>query len=178
MLKKNPRHPSPGYRPLRPVLLVLLSLFLLTASHAVAASPTPSEEKPMPGSERAADLQPNDDLPALQIHYLEIVTPDVEETCRVLEAAHGVTFGEPVAELGNARVARLRTGGSLGVRAPLRESEEPVVRPYVLVDDVRAAVEAVEAAGGQIAMAPTEIPGHGTFAIYLLGGIQHGLWER
>ena len=23
----------------------------------------------------------------------------------------------------------------------------------------------------------TEIPGHGTFAIYLQGGIDHGLWQ-
>ncbi|MFP3940125.1 MAG: hypothetical protein ACLF0P_07455 [Thermoanaerobaculia bacterium] len=40
-----------------------------------------------------------------------------------------------------------------------------------------AAVNAAEAAGGEVAVPPTEIPGHGTFAIYFLGGIQHGLWE-
>jgi len=27
-------------------------------------------------------------------------------------------------------------------------------------------------------MSPTQIPGHGTFAIYIQGGIQHGLWKR
>jgi hypothetical protein len=25
---------------------------------------------------------------------------------------------------------------------------------------------------------PKEIPGHGTFAIYIQGGIHHGLWQR
>ncbi len=30
-------------------------------------------------------------------------------------------------------------------------------------------------AGGVIAHPPTKIPGHGTFAIYIQGGINHGL---
>ena len=47
-----------------------------------------------------------------------------------------------------------------------------------LVDDLRAAVQAVEETGALVAMPPTEIPGQGTFAIYLLGGIEHGLWEN
>lgn len=59
----------------------------------------------------------------------------------------------------------------------MRETEKPVVRPYLLVEDIEAAVEAAQAAGGEIAMLPTEIPGQGTFAIYILGGIQHGLWQ-
>ncbi len=25
---------------------------------------------------------------------------------------------------------------------------------------------------------PMEIPGHGTFAIYIQGGIHHGFWQR
>jgi hypothetical protein len=33
-------------------------------------------------------------------------------------------------------------------------------------------------AGGELAHPPLEIPGHGTFAIYLQGGIDHGLWQR
>jgi predicted enzyme related to lactoylglutathione lyase len=114
---------------------------------------------------------------AMEVHYLEIVTPSVNETCDALEKAHGVRFGEPIAELGNARTARLKDGGRIGVRAPMRETEEPVVRPYVLVDDIEAALKAAETAGGQVAMRPTKIPGHGTFAIYVLGGNDHGLWQ-
>ena len=65
----------------------------------------------------------------------------------------------------------------MGVRAPLRETEEPVVRPYWLVKDIGAAVAAVVEAGGKVAVPPMEIPGHGTFAIYLQGGNDHGLWQ-
>lgn len=143
---------------LRVAFLILLSLGLVST-----AVPAHAEQ---PDSEAA-----------MQIHYLEIVTPQVTETCDALEQAHGVTFGEPVAELGGARTAELAGGGRIAVRGPLRETEEPVVRPYVLVDDVEAAVEAVRAAGAQIALPPTTIEGQGTFAIYILGGIEHGLWE-
>ena len=65
----------------------------------------------------------------------------------------------------------------VGVRAPLRPTEEPVVRPYRLVEDIEAAVAAAVAAGGKLALEPMEIPGHGTCAIYLLGGNDHGLWQ-
>ena len=113
----------------------------------------------------------------MQIHYLEIVTPDVEAVCATYERLHGVRFGLPQAGLGNARTAALATGGLLGVRAPMHETEEPVVRPYLLVDDVTAAAEAATAAGGEIAHPPMKLPGHGTFAIYIQGGIHHGLWQ-
>ncbi len=113
----------------------------------------------------------------LNVHYLEIVTPSVDETCEALARAHGVEFTEPVAELGNARTADLKDGGRIGVRAPMRETETPIVRPYVLVDDIQAAVKAAEAAGATIALPPMDIPGQGTFAIYILGGIEHGLWQ-
>lgn len=114
---------------------------------------------------------------AMQVQYLEIVTPEVDATCDALETLHGVTFSKPEAGLGNARTAALAGGGRIGVRAPMRATEEPVVRPYVLVDDIEAAVEAARAAGGEIAHPPLEIPGHGRFAIYVQGGIQHGLWQ-
>lgn len=114
----------------------------------------------------------------MKVEYLEIVTPDVEATCGALEKLHGVSFSEPVAALGNARTAPLVGGGRVGVRAPMHESEEPVVRPYLGVEDVEAAANAAEAAGTEIAHPPTELPGQGKFAIYLQGGNQHGLWEN
>ena len=113
----------------------------------------------------------------MNIHFLEIVTPEVDATCDALGKLQGVSFGEPIPELGHARTATLDSGGRIGVRAPMRETEEPVVRPYVLVEDIEAAVDAAKASGGEIAMPPTEIPGQGKFAIYILGGIQHGLWQ-
>jgi len=114
---------------------------------------------------------------AMLVQYLEIVTPDVDATCAGLERMHGVRFGESEAGLGNARTAALSNGGRIGVRAPMAEHEGPVVRPYALVDDIESAVKAAEAAGAEIALPSTEIPGHGTFAIYILGGVQHGLWQ-
>ena len=114
----------------------------------------------------------------MQIHYLEIVTKEVDAVCATYAARNGVRFGKPDAGLGNARTAALLGGGLVGVRAPMNEAEEPVVRPYWLVDDIKAAVASAVKAGGEVAHPPMEIPGHGTFAIYIQGGINHGLWQR
>lgn len=143
---------------------VLLALGLVVCSFAQASEPT--------------DETPEPQETAVVVQYLEIVTPDVEATVALLEKTHNVTFSAADDGLGGARTADLAGGGRIGVRGPLRPDEEPVVRPYLLVDDVDAAVDAAAEAGAEIAMAGTEIPGHGTFAIYVLGGIQHGLWER
>ena len=59
----------------------------------------------------------------MQIHYLEIVTKEVDAVCLAYAAANGVQFGGPDAALGNARTAPMRGGGLVGVRAPLRETE-------------------------------------------------------
>ena len=114
----------------------------------------------------------------MQIHYLEIVTKDVDAVCTTYAQLHGVMFGAGDAGLGGARTATLPGGGLLGVRAPMHDTEEPVVRPYLLVDDIEAAAKAAVEAGGEIAHPPMEIPGHGTFAIFIQGGIHHGLWQR
>jgi predicted enzyme related to lactoylglutathione lyase len=114
----------------------------------------------------------------MQIYYLEIVTKEVDAVCAAYAAANGVKFREPDVGLGNARTAPLPGGGMVGVRAPMRETEAPVVRPYWRVDDIEAAVAAAVKAGGVIAVPPTKIPGRGTFAIYLQGGIDHGFWQR
>ena len=113
----------------------------------------------------------------MQIHYLEIVTREVDAVCAGYAVANGLQFGKPDAGLGNARTAALPGGGLVGVRAPMSEAEEPVVRPYWLVDDIEAAVAAAVGAGGEVAHPPMEIPGHGTFAIYIQGGVHHGLWQ-
>lgn len=113
----------------------------------------------------------------MPIHYLEIVTRDVDGMCAVYAAANGLRFGETDAGLGGARTAALPGGGLVGVRAPLHESEQPVLRPYWLVDDIESAFASAVKAGGEVAHPPLEIPGHGTFAIYIAGGVHHGLWQ-
>jgi predicted enzyme related to lactoylglutathione lyase len=114
----------------------------------------------------------------VKTHYLEVVTTDVDAVCAAYGSALSISFGPPDPMLGGARTAPLDGGGRVGVRGPLRANEAPVVRPYWLVDDLRAALAAAVAAGGTVAVPPMEIPGHGTFAIYLQGGNDHGLWQR
>jgi predicted enzyme related to lactoylglutathione lyase len=129
------------------------------------------------GDSPAPEAQEPTNEAELLVQYLEVVTTDLDATCEALAKLHGVTFGPPAVGFGNARTAALGGGGRIGVREPMREDEEPLVRPYVLVDDIEAALRAAEAAGAEIAMTATEIPDHGRFAIYFLGGIQYGLWE-
>ncbi|MFK7849223.1 MAG: VOC family protein [Rhodothermales bacterium] len=114
----------------------------------------------------------------MQIFYLEIVTPDVDDVCATYAKLYGASFGEPIAVLGNARTADLADGGRIGVRAPMGDSEVPLVRPYLLVDDIEATVKKAVESGGEIAHPPFELPGQGTFAIFMQGGIQHGIWQR
>ena len=113
----------------------------------------------------------------MQIQYLEIVTPDVDAVCTAYEKLHGVSFSEPAAGLGNARTAAIVGGGLVGVRAPMHDAETPVVRPYLLVDDIDAAAALAVEAGAEIAHPPMELPGYGKFAIYIQGGVHHGLWQ-
>jgi len=46
------------------------------------------------------------------------------------------------------------------------------------VDDIESAVAAAADAGANVALPPMKIPGHGTCAIYIEGGVEHGLWQR
>ena len=113
----------------------------------------------------------------MKVHYLEIVASDVDAVCAAYEAAHGIKFDSADPLLGGARTAPLPDGGSIGVRGPLRDTEEPVVRPYWLVDDIEAALDAATKQGAFVAHPPLEIPGKGTFAIYIQGDVDHGLWQ-
>lgn len=113
----------------------------------------------------------------MKIQYLEIVTGDVDGVIAAYSAAFDVRFSEPDAALGGARTAPLSSGGLIGVRAPLRDDEAPVVRPYWLAPDIDAAHDAAVQGGGQVAVPPLEIPGHGKFSIYHQGGNDHGLWQ-
>ncbi len=147
-------------------LPILALVFGLTTSNADEKKSVDQATRKRPGKS------------VMQIHYLEIVTKDVDAVCASYAAVHGVKFSEPIAGFGNARTTALPGGGMLGVRAPMRETEEPVVRPYWLVDDIEGAFETAVKAGAEAAHPPLEVPGIGTFAIYIQGGINHGLWQR
>jgi len=116
-------------------------------------------------------------VPEHAVHYLEIVTPDVEAVCQLYGTAHGWRFEAMGAELGNAFVAPLPGGGLCGIRAPMHEQETPIVRTYLRVSAIETAVQKAAELGAEILLGPMEIPGHGTIAIYMNGGIQQGLWQ-
>ncbi|MDY7091822.1 MAG: hypothetical protein SX243_02510 [Acidobacteriota bacterium] len=114
----------------------------------------------------------------MRVHYLEIVCHDVAAQLEALERIHGLSFGPPVADLGQARVAEASDGSLIGVRAPLAEHEQPIIRTYLEVEDITRAVQDAEAAGAMIAYPPTQQGDTGTWAIYILGDVQVGLWQR
>ena len=116
-------------------------------------------------------------VPEFAVHYLEIVTPDVEAACHLYATVYGWSFTAMGPELGHAYLATVPGGGLCGIRAPMHEQEVPTVRPYVRVTDIETAVQNAAQLGAEIALGPMEIPGRGTIAIYFHGGVQQGLWQ-
>ena len=116
-------------------------------------------------------------VPEHTVHYLEIVTPDVEAMRRLYCGAYGWGFQATGPELGNAFVAELPDGSLCGIRAPMHEEEKPTVRPYLRVADLELAIEEASQLGAQIALDSMDIPGYGRIAIYIFGGIEQGIWE-
>jgi len=113
----------------------------------------------------------------MRVGYTEIVTPNVDRLCQLLEASRGLMFGEAISALGGARVAQVDDETRIGVRAPLAEHEVPIVRPYFEVPDIAAAAHEAEEAGALIAYPPTVQGDTGTWAIYILDDLQIGLWQ-
>lgn len=115
--------------------------------------------------------------PIMRVHYVEVVTPDVDAACRIYSEIHGVTFNDADSTLGGARTSKLPEGGMMGIRAPIHDAEKPVTRSYFLVNDIEAAVAAAEKTGAQIAVPPMKLGEHGTCAIFMHSGIEAGLWQ-
>lgn len=111
------------------------------------------------------------------IHYLEIVSNDVDALCGLYERVHGLTFGPPDADLGQARVATARDGSLVGIRKPLAAHEAPIIRIYVAVEDIQRAAKEAESQGAIVAYPPTRQGQRGSFAIVIQGDVQHGLWQ-
>jgi len=113
----------------------------------------------------------------MAVHYLEIVSNDVDTLAGLYERMHGLAFGPPDPELGQARVASQADGGLIGIRKPLAAHEQPIMRTYLAVDDIQQAVETAEEAGAKIAYPPTRQGAQGSFAIVIQGDVEHGLWQ-
>ena len=112
------------------------------------------------------------------IHYLEIVSNDVDTLCATYERVHALSFGPENPDFGHARVAVRPDGSPVGIRRPLAEHEQPTMRTYLEVVDIHKAVEEAESAGAIIAYPPTRHGELGTFAIFIQGDVEHGLWQR
>lgn len=150
-------------------LAVLVGTFGSSASscattYDLTSSETSMQDAPTPVPEHA-------------VYYLEIVTPDIEAASAFYADAYGWSFEPEAPELGNARVATLPDGSLCGIRAPMRATELPILRTYLRVADVEAATARAEELGAVIALGPTELPGRGKIAIFLLGGIEQGIWQ-
>ncbi|HEY6175135.1 MAG TPA: hypothetical protein VIX73_11845 [Kofleriaceae bacterium] len=112
------------------------------------------------------------------VHYLEIISNDVDTLTGLYRRMYGLSFGSPDADLGQARVATRADGTLVGIRKPLAAHEQPMMRTYLAVEDIQQAVKMAEDAGATIAYPPTRQGQRGTFAIVILGDVQHGLWQR
>lgn len=114
----------------------------------------------------------------MAVHYLEIVSSDVDALIELYERVHGLSFGPPDPDLGQARVATQADGAFIGIRKPLAAHEQSIMRTYVAVEDIQQALKEAEETGAVIAYPPTRQGNQGTFAIVTQGGVEHGLWQR
>ncbi len=149
---------------------------LATALISIASTGSSLGCRPAPPPPAAAAKKEGER--AMSIHYLELVTPDVDALVAQYERVHGLSFGPPDGDLGQARVAAQADGSLVGIRGPLAAHEQPIVRAYFAVEDLERAVKLAEAAGATVAYPPTRQGARGTFAIVIQGEVQHGLWER
>lgn len=110
--------------------------------------------------------------------YLEIVSDDVDALTGLYQRIHGLSFGPPDPDLGQARVATAPDGALVGIRKPLAAHEQPIMRTYFAVHDIQQAVKEAEESGATVAYHPTRQGNRGTFAIVIQSDLEHGLWQR
>jgi predicted enzyme related to lactoylglutathione lyase len=114
----------------------------------------------------------------MAVHYLEIVSNEADILTGLYQRMHGLSFGPPDPDLGEARVATQANGTLVGIRKPLAAHEQPIMRSYLAVEDIQQAVKKAEEHGAIVAYPPTRQGQRGTFAIVIQGDVQHGLWQR
>jgi predicted enzyme related to lactoylglutathione lyase len=114
----------------------------------------------------------------MTVQYIEIVSNDVDRLTGLYQRMHGLAFGAPDADLGQARVATQADGTVVGIRKPLAVHEHPIMRTYFVVEDIQQVVKNAEDSGATIAYPPTRQGHWGTFAIVIQGEVEHGLWQR
>ncbi len=114
----------------------------------------------------------------MAVYYLEIVSNDVDALVGLYQHVHGLSFGPPDPDLGQARVATQADGALVGIRKPLAAHEQPIMRTYFAVKDIQRALKEAEESGATTAYPPTRQGTRGIFAIVIQGNLEHGLWQR
>jgi len=111
-----------------------------------------------------------------EITHVEFPADDVERAKRFYSAVAGWELGEAGGTPGYWMFRTSETtGGGLGKRG---ETVGSVIRVYITVDQLEAAVAAAEANGGSVVTPPSEVPGMGRFAaVRDSEGNEVGLWE-
>jgi predicted enzyme related to lactoylglutathione lyase len=115
-------------------------------------------------------------MPTGTISHIEFPADDVERAKRFYAAIAGWEFGE-MAGIPGFWLFRTgaEAGGGIGKRD---ETVGKVVRVYIDVDDLDAAVAAAQANGGTVVTPPSPVPGQGRFAALLdPEGNEIGLFE-
>jgi len=112
-----------------------------------------------------------------EITHVEFPVTDVEAAKRFYGAVTGWEFS---AMPGFPDYWMFRTGEASGGAIGIRERTAPhVVRVYVTVDRLEAALAAAEANGGSVCQPPAEVPGMGRYAaVHDPEGNEVGLWEN
>src|SRR5258708_38185808 len=114
----------------------------------------------------------------MAVHFLEIVSNDVDRLTGLSQLMLGVSFGPPDPDLGQARIATQADGAVIGIRKPLAAHEQPIMRTYLAVEDIQQAGKAAEESRAMIAYPPTHQGNQGTCASTSQGDGERRLWQR
>jgi uncharacterized protein len=110
--------------------------------------------------------------------HTELASTDPTATRKFLEAAFGWRFETQQGPKGGTYLAFTAPGGGRGGIRPTQPKEPPATTSYVLVDDLDAALQKVQKAGGEVVLPPTDVPGMGRFFWFKVpGGPVLAAWQ-
>lgn len=106
-----------------------------------------------------------EERPNTAFHWMELWTPDPEAAARFWSGVLDLATDEMAMPSGPYHLLKADGVSVAGIMRSDRADVPPMWLPYVVVDDVDAAVGRVERQGGAVHAAPMAVPGVGRFAI-------------
>ena len=107
--------------------------------------------------------------------HLDLASRDPNATCAFLQAALGWRFSPAMPGYDMFLAPDAPHGGL----RPLEAGEAPRVLAYVAVDDLDAARQRIEKAGGRVLTGPDEVPGFGRMLTFEApGGVALGAFQE